>query len=113
MARHEFELYSKEVEIETKSGKKVYKLLPLSGRFMPKLMGVATKLSQADKNKAETALDEDVIAKLHDLIKETLRVSMNVEDKDLEQLDRFVSQNLFSFVEPLIDVNLGNSLKEN
>lgn len=111
--RSEFEVYRKEVEVETMSGTKKYSLLPLSGRYMPKLMSVVAKMQESSKEGSDGMLDEDTTAKLHTLIKETLRVSLNVEEKDLEQLDFFVSQNLFKFMEALVEVNFGDDKKSN
>ena len=113
--RAEFEVYRKDVEVETRSGKKVYKLLPLSGRFFPKLMGVMAKFPQGEASNSDflSAMDESTIGKLHELVFETLKYSLGVKDnKDLEELDMFVSQNMFQFVPALIEVNLGSNKEE-
>lgn len=111
--RSEFEVYRKDVEVETRSGKKTYKLLPLSGRFFPKLMSVVGKFPQTEGASNEDfmkAMDEETVSKLHVLVFETLKYSLNIVDKkELEELDFFVSQNLFVFIPALIDVNLGSS----
>lgn len=110
--RAEFEVYRKDVEVETRSGKKNYKLLPLSGRFFPKLMSVVKKFPQEegqDNSAFLEAMDEETVAKLHELVFETLKFSLNIKDgKELEELDLFVSQNLFAFVPALLEVNLGS-----
>lgn len=111
--RAEFEVYRKEVEVETQTGMKKYNLLPLSGRFYPKLMSVISKLPKNENATEEDFLnalsDESVTGKLHELIFETLKQSLNVTaDHELKELDFFVSQNLFKFIPALIDINLGS-----
>jgi hypothetical protein len=110
--RAEFEVYRKDVEVETKTGKRNYKLLPLSGRHFPKLMSVVSKFPQGDDVKNDEflkALDEETVGKLHSLVFETLKYSLSVkDDKELEELDLFVSQNLFGFIPALIEVNFGS-----
>ena len=110
--RAEFEVYRKDVEVETRSGKKQYKFYPLSGEEFPIFMEVVSKFPQGDNLSNEDffkALDSDTTRKLHTLISATLKYSLSITDKkDLEELDRFVSQNLFAFLPALMDVNLGS-----
>jgi len=111
--RAEFEVYRKDVEVETRSGTKNYKLLPLGGDYFPILMSVIGKFPQGEDSTTEellAALDEDTTGKIHKLVFITLKQSLNVVDKkDLEELDLFVSQNLFAFLPSLLSVNLGDN----
>lgn len=103
-----FEIYTKEVEIVDKSGnKQVYKLRPLSGRFLPKLYSAMSKF-QGIKEGEEfdvSVLDEDTVQKLHTICLETFKASY--PDQDVKVLDEFVSQNLLKLLEPVIQVNVG------
>lgn len=108
--RAEFEVYSKEVVIKTRLGEKKFRLLPLSGRYYKKLMSVIKKFPQnenAEMAELLEALDEETVGKLHTLAFQTLKYSEKVKDeKDLENLDLFVSQNLFQLIPGLIEVNI-------
>lgn len=114
--RHEFEIFKKEVEVETKAGKKTYVLLPLRGRYYPKFISVAGRFSNlkedATPQEVMSVLDENTIETLHSLVYETLKVSMKVDKNEEEELDYFVSQNLFSFIKPLIEVNTASISEE-
>jgi hypothetical protein len=108
--RAEFEVYSKEVVIKTRLGEKKFRLLPLSGRFYKKLMSVIKKFPQSEESEMKDildALDEDTVGKLHELAFQTLKYSEKVVDeKDLENLDLFVSQNLFQLIPGIMEVNI-------
>jgi hypothetical protein len=114
--REKFKVYAKAVEVETKNGKEVYELLPLSGRYLPKLMGVVKELSKNSEDKAAAAeelMKEETIIKVHELLMETFKFSYKITDaRDIEDLDLFVSQNLFALVPALINVNLGSNVAE-
>jgi hypothetical protein len=77
-----FEIYTKEVVIETMMGKETLKLRPLNGRHFPKLMAVMTKLQSkdGDANASLMNIDESTSANLHYLILETLKKSNPGED---------------------------------
>ena len=118
MEREEFKVYREEVVVKTRSGEKKFNLLPLSGRYYGKFMRVASKFMDANKEEGLSkeeqsanflkSIDEETFTNLHLLVLETIKHSMRITNKDeLEQLDLFVSQNLMSFVAPLISVNLG------
>ena len=111
--RSEFEVFRKEVEVDTMIGKKKYTLLPLSGRYYPKFMSVVKKFPQSEEASNEDfliALDEETVGKLHELVFKTLEASLRVVDKkELEELDYFVSQNLFAFIPALIEVNIARA----
>jgi len=111
--RSEFEVYRKEVVIKTRLGEQKFELLPLKGRFYKKLINVLKKFPQGEEAKGEDfleKLDEETVEKLHELVFETLKYSKKVTDKkELEDLDMFVSQNLFAFIPGLVDVNLGSA----
>lgn len=108
--RAEFEVYGKDITIKTKLGEKKFKLLPLSGRFYKKIMSAIRAFPQnegATQEEMMAALDEDTVGKLHELCFETLRYSEKVTEKqDLENLDLFVSQNLFQIIPGVIEVNI-------
>jgi len=111
MERHEFAVYKEEVEVSTKMGKKTYTLLPLSGRFYRKFIGLVKKFPQnegATNEEFMNSLDEETIGSLHELVFETLKFSLNVKKEEEDQLDRFVSQNLFAFIPGLVSVNMGS-----
>lgn len=111
--RSEFEIYKKEVEIETMTGKKKYILLPLRGRFLPKLMSLVSKFNGKEESEILASLDDDTMLNLHQLVFETLKYSLKVEnEEELEALDMFVSQNVFKFLQPLMEVNFGENAKE-
>ena len=113
--RSEFEIYSKEVEITTMVGIKKYSLLPLSGRFLPKLMNLVAKFNGKAEDEVLNSLDDETVLNLHKLVFETLKYSSKVKDdekEELELLDMFVTQNLFKFIQPLIEVNFGESVTE-
>jgi hypothetical protein len=75
------------------------------------LVSVLKKFPQGEDSKNEDflgALDEETIGKLHELVKETLVQSLRIVDKkELEELDFFVSQNLFQFIPAIVEINLG------
>lgn len=103
-----FDIYTKDVELKLKSGNSVtLKIRPLSGRFLPKLFSVASKFQGKSEDEVSAIFsDEKSIADLHLLILETLKKSYPKED--VEALDEFASQNLFSLLEAVIEVNIGN-----
>lgn len=117
MGREMFDVYKHKVTIKTKLGDKTFELLPLSGRFYKKLMSVVAKLQgdEEDSTKALDNLDEDTVGKLHELCFETLKYSERVDEKDsqlMDNLDMFVSQNLFQLVPAVIEVNVGSNKEE-
>jgi len=104
-----FELYSEEVEITLKNGnKQTLKLVPLSGRFLPKLYSLMDKMQGQEEGKMN--LDEETTSKLHFVILETLKSSYPEEDANT--LDKFASQNLLQLMEGVIKVNFNNTSME-
>lgn len=99
-----FEIYTKDVTI----GGKTYSLKPLSGRFLPKLYSVMTKFNEAKEGEevSMNRLDEDTVAKLHELSLETFKKSY--PDEDADKLDGWISQNLLLLLEALITVNINS-----
>lgn len=115
MARANFDVYKHKVSIKTRLGEQEFELLPLSGRFYPKLMSVVRKFPQDEAASSEflNSLDEETVAKIHELCFETLKYSERVSEKgELEKLDMFVSQNLFPVFNAVVEVNLGQSNEE-
>lgn len=109
--REEFDVYNKEYTIETRTGTKKYVLMPLRGEFLPELTELIAYISDQgidEDNATRIALDKKIVSVLHKLVFHTLKDSLNVADKDNKQLDFFVSQNVYSFLEPIIDVNMGS-----
>ena len=103
-----FDIYTKEVELETKTGKIKYNLRPLSGRYLPKLFNLLKKLDieNKDSNKFIENLSEDIVADIHLLVLETFKASY--PNEKVEDLDVFVSQNLMQLFPSLIEVNFNN-----
>lgn len=102
-----FEVFSKTVKIKGDE----YTLRPLSGRYLPKLYEVASKLGKGDDE--EDILDnlsEEVVQKLHDLALQTFVTAYPQEDKD--KVDLFVSQNLLEILPALIELNMGSEITE-
>jgi len=104
-----FEVYAKEIELEIDGRKNKYKLYPLTGESLPVLFEVISEL-----NIGKDATEEDMlkslalngnIKKLHKLIYDTLKYSYPKEDEKV--LEMFVTQNLFKFIQPLMEVNMG------
>lgn len=108
-----FEIYTKEVEIDTLMGKEKIKLRPLNGRHFPKLMSVMTKLQSDGSEDAKSTLlriDEATSANLHYLILETLKKSY--PNEDVEKLDEFTTQNMFALITPIFELNINNKVTE-
>jgi Zn-dependent oligopeptidase len=110
-----FELRTKEVEIKEPNGNVVkYKLRPLSGRYLHKVFNIVKAMSKTKPNKelskeeqaheAFNSFSDTVVNDLHLVIFETLKASYPKED--VEQLDLFTSQNLLSFLDPIIEINM-------
>ncbi len=98
-----FEVFTKEVEIEGQ----VYKIRPLNGRFLGKLFAVFKDLKLDEKTDEKSSFDnlgEGTIEKLHEIILETFSKSYPENNKD--ELEEWVSQNLFKLIEPVIQVNI-------
>lgn len=114
-----FEIFTKEVEIESVSGKMKLKLRPLSGRFLPKLYKIL-KVFQTDMGEDDRKTDissqeflkklsEDVISDLHLISLETLKKSYPSANES--DLDEFVSQNLMSLFPAIVEVNFNSKEK--
>lgn len=108
-----FEIYTKEVEIDTLMGKEKFRLRPLNGRHFPKLMAVMTNLKSngsEDANNTLSKIDETTSANLHYLILETLKKSY--PNEDVEKLDEFTTQNMFVLITPIIELNINSKVSE-
>ena len=103
-----FEIYTKEVKIQTMVGEEVIRLRPLSGRYFPKLMSIITKLGtiEGDSKEFLKNLDAETSSNLHYLILESIKKSY--PNEDIEKLDEFVTQNIFSLIGPIFEVNINN-----
>lgn len=102
-----FELYEEKVELVDRAGNKnTYTISPLPGEYLEDLYYVIDKFQSAGEKDSEIlkALTTDTSNKLHKLVMATLLQSYPNEDKD--KLNKFVSQNLLKFVEPIIKVNM-------
>lgn len=107
----EFSIFTKEVEIDGTT----YKLRPLSGRFLPKLYAVISKIDlkegeDVSNEEMMKMLDEANIVNLHFIALETFKKSY--PDKNVDELDEWVSQNLLNLLGSLIEVNLNSKVKE-
>lgn len=103
-----FEVYSKKTVIDGHE----YKVLPLSGEFLPTLFELLKKLFP-DGETAGDLSDEDFMKKLsgdvvkdvHLLCKVTLKQTYpEVPDKDL---DLFVTTNMWRLFPVMLEVNMG------
>jgi len=99
-----FKVYKKDIVVKINGEDVTYSLLPLSGRFLPKLMGLASSKKQdADGN---VDFNDKDFAIFHELIMETMKYSYDIKsDSDISELDLFVSQNLMVFIPVLFEVN--------
>jgi len=102
-----FEVFKEKVELADKAGNKnTYEIAPLSGEYLEDLYSVMDAFQgTGDKDKdILKVLSSDVVAKLHKIVFATLIQSYPNEDK--VKLNQFVSQNLITFVEPIVKVNM-------
>ena len=101
-----FEIYTKTVKI----GDNEYRIRPLAGRFLPKLYTVFASFERGRKEHGEDGflqgLDEKTISYAHELCLETMKASYN--ERSVEELDAFVSQNLWELFGAVSEVNMGN-----
>ena len=99
-----FKVYKKDVVVKINGKDQTFSLLPLSGRYLPKLMGLA-----AGKNKdseGNVLFGEDDFSLFHELVMEMVKYSYGIDDKkDIEEMDLFISQNLMAFIPVLFEVN--------
>lgn len=99
----QFEIYTHKFEL----GEDTYYLKPLSGKYLELLFRVMTKMSNNKGKGGEEAasnLDPEAISDLHTITLETFKRSY--PDKDEEDLDLWVSQNLFKLIEHVVKVNV-------
>lgn len=99
-----FEIYTKAVKI----GDNEYRIRPLSGRFLPKLYRVFSSFEVSRKEHGEDGflqgLDEQTISFAHELCLETMKASYG--DRKEDELDLFVSQNLWELFGAVAEVNM-------
>jgi hypothetical protein len=104
-----FDVYAKEIEIEVSGRKNTYKLYPLSGEALPTLFELISNLNMGkdatEEEMLKTLAENGNIKKLHKLVFDTLKYSYPKEDDKV--LEMFVTQNLFKFIQPLMEVNMG------
>lgn len=107
-----FEIYTKTIEVEAMSGKQSIKVRPLNGRHFPKLLNIVKKFQNVgqESSKFFEALDEETAKDLHLIILETLCKSY--PDIPRDQMDEFVTQNLFALMGPIFEVNINTNVKE-
>jgi len=101
----EYDIKTKEIEINGKH----YNIRPLSGRFLPKFYAILEGMQGMDtENMKETDmfkfLNEKAIEKLHKISFETLKKSDPKANEEL--LDEFVSQNLLTMFQVIMEVNM-------
>jgi hypothetical protein len=103
-----FEITTRDVVIKGET----YKLRPLTGRFLPKLYAILAKApkDQDQEGVMKMFADEQVVQNLYDIAVETLKKSY--PEKDITQVEEFVSQNLLALFQPLIELNLGTEQKK-
>jgi len=104
-----FEVYTKEVKILVNDKEETYKLKPLTGRYYPKFSHLLTKFQKASNDKDGLdieKIDSETFGVAHELCLETLKKSY--PEQDVNNLDEFVTQNLFSLITALIEVNINS-----
>ena len=105
MTDSRFDLYTKTVNIDGVD----YKIRPLSGRFLPRFYKVAKAMEAAKKAAGDSEegflehLTEELVGDIHVLCLQTMVSSY--PDMSSEQVDAFVSQNLWSIFSELVAVN--------
>lgn len=101
----QFELYTKLVKINEDE----YRIVPLTGRFLPKLYRIFAAMERGKKEHGEDnflqALSEQTVADTHELCLETMKKSY--PERSPEVLDQFVSQNLWQVFGAVAEVNMG------
>jgi hypothetical protein len=102
-----FELYRKDVTIDGVT----YSLKPLNGRHLPRLFGVLKSMSKMKEGATNEdifdALDEETIAKAHEICLETFKKSY--PNEPVESLDSFVSQRLMNLLPAVIELHMNNA----
>jgi hypothetical protein len=105
-----FEVYTKEVKIKIGDKEETYLLKPLSGKFYPKfslLLSKFQKVTSTENGVDLEKVDSSTFGIAHELCLETMKKSY--PDQKEESLDEFVTQNLFSIIPALIEVNLNTT----
>jgi hypothetical protein len=98
-----FEIYKKTVQVNGVG----YEIKPLSGKFLPKMFALMKTFQGSDD--VVSKLDEATVATMHELCLETFKQSY--PDKGIDDLDRFVSQNLVAIFPLVVDVNVGGNVQ--
>lgn len=105
--RKMFDVKKEKVEIVASNGNKdVYEVSPLTGEYLEDLYYVMEKFQDAgeDEKAILKALGTDAVKKLHGLVYASLEG--NYPNVDKKQLNQFISQNLMTFIGPVIKVNV-------
>jgi len=98
-----FDIKETEVVIINEGKEEKYKIRPLNGEYFSEMFGIIEKMKDSSDTESLKA-DPETIKLLHKLITVSLKESYpNIVQTDLE---RFVTQNMFKFVEPMIRVNI-------
>ena len=99
-----FDVFTEQVKIEHNDGEThTYTLRPLKGMHLQNFYGAVKGLQNLEEGDMSN-LDEESMAKLHDVAVKCLEQDASGIDED--KLDRFVSQHLMQLVEPVMKVNL-------
>jgi hypothetical protein len=101
----EFEIRTKEIEINGQH----YRIRPLSGRFLPKFYAILEGMQGMDTENMKDGdmfkfLNEKSVENLHKISLETLKKSAPKISEEI--LDEFVSQNLLSMFQGIMEVNM-------
>lgn len=88
-----------------------YKVIPLTGEFLPIIFRVMKTLNPDNKQEltdedVSNNMSEEVIKDIHFLCFKTLEQSYPAVKKD--DLERFVTKNMFKFYPAVLKVNLRN-----
>lgn len=103
-----FSVFKKEIELESEGNKYKYEILPLQGRYLPKFFEVVKSIGNIEDSGEDinlSNLDPKVIETLHELALATMAASY--PDIKEDELNLWVTQNLFKLVPALIEVNFG------
>jgi hypothetical protein len=95
-----FEITQIEVPIVVNGKEDKYIIRPLNGEYFSEMFSLVDKIKDTDK----IDTDPETIKLLHKLVFQSLKDSYP-EQKD-EDLNKFTTQHLFKFIEPLVKINI-------
>ena len=101
---------SKTIKLKRENGEEdIFTIQPLTYKHLPKLFKLLNKLKdldsmdEKDTSKFLELFDEETIKLLQELELETMKISY--PDEDIKKLEKFVSSNIFTLFESIIEAN--------